>query len=98
MPKRIPIAAAKRIAKEYALRQVIIMAWDGKLTHCVTYGVSVEECDQAAQGGNRIKQALGWPESLRAEPSRVRAMRRRIESLLAEVAELRRKGENHETR
>jgi hypothetical protein len=98
MPKRIPISAAKRIATEYGCRQVIIVAWDGTLTHCVTYGVSIEDCDHAAQGGNRIKQALGWPESLRAEPSRVRAMHRRIESLLAEVAELRRKGENHETR
>ena len=81
MPKRIPIEAARRIAKEYDCRQVIIVAWDGKLTHCVTFGKSITDCDQAAQGGNRIKKALGWPESLRAEPSRVKALKARINEL-----------------
>jgi hypothetical protein len=76
MPKRIPIAAAKRIATDHDLRQVILVAWDGKLMHVVTYGKSVEDCDQAAQGGNRVKAALGWPEILcREEPSRVMKIR-----------------------
>lgn len=64
MSKRIPIAVAKRIADDYDMNQVIIVTWDdkAKVTHVVTYGKSVEECVQAAQGGNFVKKALGWPE------------------------------------
>lgn len=86
MPAKIPIAAAKTVANEYACRQVILMAWDGEHTHCVTYGKTVEDCDQAAQGGNRIKAALGWPESLMAEPSRVKKLKARIAQLEAALA------------
>lgn len=72
MPKRIPISAAERIATEHDCQQVILVAWDGELTHVVTYGKTVEDCDQAAQGGDFVKKALGWPESLRGDlPSRV---------------------------
>lgn len=71
--KRIPIAAAKRIGDEFAQRQVIVVTWDGETTHVVTYGASLADCDQAAQGGNRVKAALGWPEALcKAAPARVR--------------------------
>ena len=83
MPKRISISVAKEVAKSQGCRQVIICAWDGELTHVVTYGVSIEDCDQAAIGGHRIMDALGWPESLKATPSRVRAMQRRIAELEA---------------
>lgn len=81
MSARIPIAVAKRIAKEHNCRQVILVAWDGEVTHVVTYGKSLEDCSNAAQGGNRIKTALGWPESMHAEPARVK-------KLLARIAEL----------
>lgn len=86
MPAKIPITAAKRVAIEHACRQVIIMAWDGERTHCVTYGNTVADCDQAAQGGNRIKAALGWPETLMAEPSRVKKLKSRIKELEAALA------------
>lgn len=82
MPKRIPISAAKAVATEQGCSQVIICAWDGRRTHVVTYGASVEDCDQAAQGGDRIKAALGWPEHLKATPSRVKALQRQVEELL----------------
>ena len=59
----IPIAA-KRIAKEFGQRQVILGTWDGSTARVVTYGQTVAECDQAAQGGDRVKAALGWPEAL----------------------------------
>ena len=64
--KRIPIKEAKDIASRYALNQVIIVAWDATngLTHVVTYGKTVEECEQAAKGGNMVKKALGWPDEL----------------------------------
>lgn len=73
--KRIPISAAKEIAQKYGQDQVIIVTWN-KVTgteHVVTYGKSLDDCDQAAQGGNRVKRALGWPESLcHLVPARVR--------------------------
>ena len=75
-PKRLPIKIAHDIARTYAQRQVIVVTWDGALTHVVTYGKSVEDCAGAAIGGNKVKFALGWPESLcRAEPSRVKRLR-----------------------
>lgn len=78
MPKRIPISQAKAFAIANDLKQVIIAAWDGELTHIVTYGDTVEACAQAASGGNKIKKALGWPADLDAEPSRVSALKDRI--------------------
>lgn len=84
MAKRIPISVAKRIADDHDLAQVIVAAWDKKaaVTHVVTYGKSVEECEQAAAGGNAVKKALGWPESLcNEEPFRVKALKKRIEEL-----------------
>jgi hypothetical protein len=65
MPKRIPIAAARRIAEQHDCRQVILVAWDeGGRTHVVTYGKTLQDCAQAAAGGNFVKRALGWPEAL----------------------------------
>lgn len=66
MTKRIPLTAPKEIADKHKLSQVIIVAWDDieKVTHVTTYGDSVEACSQAAVGGNMVKKALGWPESL----------------------------------
>jgi len=81
MSKRIPIKAAKELADDFLLKQVIIVAWDGKLTHVVTYGKTLEDCDQAAQGGNFVKKALRWPESLMTEPSRVKSLKARIKEL-----------------
>lgn len=76
MGKRIPIKAAKDVADKYNLKQVILCVWDGELTHVVTYGKTLEDCSQAACGGNNIKRALGWPEELcQAEPSRVKRKR-----------------------
>lgn len=77
--KRIPIQVAKDIAEKYGQAQVIIVTWDAKegLTHVVTYGQTLTDCDQAAKGGNLVKRALGWPESqCQAEPTRVRRRRR----------------------
>jgi NAD(P)-dependent dehydrogenase (short-subunit alcohol dehydrogenase family) len=77
----IPIEAAKKFAEEQGCTQVIIAAWDGERTHIVTYGKTVEDCAQAAEGGNKIKEALQWPKDLRAEPARVQALLDRIEKL-----------------
>lgn len=60
VPKRIPIAEAKRVAKAQGCEQVIIMAWDGELSHCVTYGTNKSNCAQAAEGGRKLMEVLGW--------------------------------------
>ena len=64
--KDVPISAAKRIAKQYEKDQVIIVTWDKEhgLMHVTTYGKTIEDCRQAAQGGNFVKRALGFPEEL----------------------------------
>lgn len=76
MTKRLPIKAAKDLAKDFDLTQVLLVAWDKKnnMTHVVTYGKTVEDCKQAAAGGNRLKkEILGWPpEHCDASPSRAR--------------------------
>lgn len=85
--KRIPIATAKRIADEHGQKQVIVVTFgDDGITHVVTYGKSVEDCDQAAIGGNFVKRALGWPDELcHAESSRVKRMRGEIAHLNEEL-------------
>lgn len=86
MPKRIPISAAKQVAVEHDCRQVILLAWDGELTHIVTYGKSIEDCAQAAEGGNRLKQAWGWPEC-NDQPSRVKKLEKEIAELRKRLGE-----------
>lgn len=64
MPVRIPIKAAKDFAKANGCTQVIILAWDGTTTHVVTYGKTLTDCAQAAEGGNKIKKFIGFPDEL----------------------------------
>ena len=53
-PKRVPIAAAKRIAKDYGYDQVVILTRktgeDGAWAFS-TYGVNKAHCDAAAKWG-----------------------------------------------
>lgn len=74
MPTRIPVSAARGFSLAHNCTQIIILAWDGTLTHCVTWGKSVEDCAQAALGGNKLKEALGWPKHLQQEPPRVKSL------------------------
>jgi hypothetical protein len=74
MPKKLPIACAKRLALGYGLRQVIIIALNAEddTAHVVTYGKSLEDCRLAAEAGNNLKRHMGWPEELcAAEPARI---------------------------
>ena len=82
----IPIKELKALAKRRHLTHVIVWAFDeGKEQHVATFGRSVEDCAQAADFGNKLKDALGWPESLHAQPSRVRALLKRINDLETEL-------------
>jgi hypothetical protein len=85
---RIPISAAKRFADEFGQSHVIVLAWDGKEQHVVTYGRTVEECAQAAHGGNMVKRAAGWPDSLHADPAPVRKLKERVAELEAALVPL----------
>lgn len=75
MTKRIPIAWAKKIANELGYSQVIIHAFDGEtgVQHVTTYGKTIDDCDNAAEGGNTIKKLLNWPEKLcESKPARIK--------------------------
>lgn len=67
------------IAHKRGLRQIILLAWDGDLSHVVTYGKSIEDCDQAAQGGEKMKKLMGWP-NWEAQPSRVKKLTKVLEA------------------
>jgi acetylornithine/succinyldiaminopimelate/putrescine aminotransferase len=65
--KRIPIAAAKRIATEYGYDQVMIYARkvgsesERHGEHMTTYGVNKAHCSAAAKIGNFLKyKIMGW--------------------------------------
>ena len=62
----IPISAAEQIANEFQKDQVIIVTWDKVygMVHVTTFGKDKDDSIQAAQGGNFVKQALGWPDQL----------------------------------
>ena len=64
--KSIPIAVAKRIAKDYGYDQVVIVARktgsEGR-EHVTTYGKNKAHCQVAAQIGNFLKfEIMGWVE------------------------------------
>ena len=73
---RIPIERLKELAKQYDLTHIVMLAYhpDDQTNHVVTYGKSIEDCAQAADFGNKLKDALGWPEALHAQPSRVKKL------------------------
>lgn len=84
----IPISVAQALAESMDLRQVIIAAWDGENTHIVTYGGSVEDSANAANGGNMVKAALGWPQSLNSESPKVQKLNEQILELQKKIESL----------
>lgn len=88
----IPIEAAKTISKTYDYDHVIIFGWNRQhnTQHVTTYGRTLIDCDQVAQGGNMLKaKLLNWPSELCGiEPNRVLKLRAEIEILKARVKEL----------
>lgn len=87
--KNIPVKAAKAIAEEYEKNQVILVCWDDvhKRMHVTTYGKTVDECALAAEGGNAVKEALGWPDRLcHDEPSRIKKLKEKVSMTQLELA------------
>lgn len=96
---RIPIKALKAIGNDTKQDIVIVFAVDsdGETTHVATWGRSLDDCDRAAQWGNRMKDKLEWPKSLHATPSRVKAMQKRITELENELSNIRKyRAQGHE--
>lgn len=81
----IPIKALNELSQKYGYDHIIVFATKEKMQYVATYGRTIEECDQAAQFGDKMKDGLGWPESLHAAPSRVRALQKRVKELEAQL-------------
>lgn len=65
-PKKIPISAARQIAKDYGYEQVVIIGRrhsDNAVEHVTTYGVDKANCEVAAKMGDVLKKAMGWQKS-----------------------------------
>ena len=60
MPKPIPIAKAKEIAKQYEFDQVIIIARSDNGGHITTYGKTKKLCVGAGEKARKIAEYLGW--------------------------------------
>jgi hypothetical protein len=83
---RIPIKALKDMSKAYDQTHLIVFGTDSKgIMHVATYGRTIVGCSEAADFGNKLKDALGWPESLHQQPSRVRKLQARIKELEAQL-------------
>lgn len=80
---KLPIKALKELANKFGYSVVIVYAYDAEnnMQHVATWGRTIKLCDQAAQLGNMMKDALGWPASLHAEPNRVKKLQERIKEL-----------------
>jgi hypothetical protein len=64
-PKRIPIRAAKDIAREFGYDTVIVFArrvGEDGVEHMTTYGVNEKHCASAAQQGRVLQRFMGWPD------------------------------------
>jgi ribosome-binding protein aMBF1 (putative translation factor) len=81
----IPVKALKEISQKYGYGHIICFATKGKMQYVATYGTTIQACDEAAQFGDKMKDGLGWPESLHAAPSRVRALQKRVKELEAQL-------------
>ena len=79
----IPTNVLRKIAKKYNLGHVIMFASEDnrKVHHVVTYGESLTQSGEAAEFGNTLKDALGWPESFHAQSPRINKLIRDNEAL-----------------
>jgi hypothetical protein len=48
-PGKIPVAAAKKVAEQYGLKQCLLIGYDGEQVHVVTYGKTKADCAAAAK-------------------------------------------------
>jgi hypothetical protein len=82
VPEKLPVERLQEFAKAHDLRQVIVFAWDGILSHIVTWGDTAEVSDAAAEAANRIKKVMGWPSATIVESTKVDALRAELNTAL----------------
>jgi hypothetical protein len=85
---KIPVPELTRLLRTYGLRRLILVAWDGKKEHVATDGATLGDADNAAEGGNFVKKALGWPTAARATSARLNEFIRRVAELCSLVEEI----------
>jgi len=89
---KLPIKAARDIAKEHGWDQVVIIArktGDDGGEHAVTYGTDKAHCEVAARIGMALKHHLmQWPSALADSSVRVRGVSRDSENNKAVVVYL----------
>lgn len=71
--KKISIESARQIANNFGYTQVVIFALNERsgVQHVTTYGTTGQACQEAADAGNKLKKALGWPDEFcHAKPER----------------------------
>ena len=87
---RLPIQALKEIGNKYGYSVVVVYAFDDSKArqHIASWGKTIILCDQAAQWADKLKDALGWPESLHAMPNRVKKLQNQRDALRAENEKL----------
>lgn len=84
----LPVSVASEIASKHNLTQVILVAWDGAREHVVTYGTTLGDADNAAQGGNLVKTALHWPPDRYSTSERVATLVGHANALLDRLAQI----------
>lgn len=59
--KKVPIKAAREFAQQYGYTEIIIFTRDSEtgIQSVCTWGKTLSECENAAEGGNAIKKLLG---------------------------------------
>ncbi len=86
-PVNIPISSVQKYARAHNLKQVIMLGWDGQDTHIVSYGETLDDCDQAAIGANKVKALFNWPDNLMAEPSRITKLKQDLKKILKDLGD-----------
>jgi hypothetical protein len=65
----VTINEAKGIAQSHGLQQIVVWTWadGGHGQHVTTWGEPYAHSARAAEAGNAVKAAAGWPEELRKD-------------------------------
>ncbi len=79
----IPIMVAEEIARDFDAAQVVVWACDDEgAQHVTTFGTDLVHKQLAADAGNRVRRAAGWPEELcKAKPN----VLEKLDALIAEA-------------
>ena len=57
----ISIKEAKQIREQLGATHIVIFAIDKDGNHVISHGESISQSKEAAEWGNKLKLALGWP-------------------------------------